>query len=102
MRLRRRLRATMLTAAMAALLLSGCQQKFTRVNYETVYLGMHPEHVRDRLGEPTRRQDGNWLYVHRDPAYQALIRFARGQVASKRWAWGDEPLLRPTTAPAGE
>lgn len=100
---RRRMATVLLAALLAAALLPGCQEKFTRVNYETIYLGMDPDHVRDRLGEPARQWNGNWLYTHRDPAYQALIRFADGQVVAKRWAWGeDESFLQTPPAPGEE
>jgi hypothetical protein len=75
----------MIAAAMLATC-PGCQQKFTRQRYETIYTSMPDWQVRNVLGEPTERSDGEWTYVNKTPYYRAQIRFEKGQVAGKSWS----------------
>ena len=71
-----------------ALLAVGCGgPKFSRVNYETIYLGQPAGAVEDKLGEPTRREEGTWIYVNDEPWYRAVIEFDDGRVADKHWWW---------------
>jgi hypothetical protein len=77
--------------AAGALLAGGCaKESFTRVRYETVYLGQVAEEVEATLGPPDRIEDNRWMYIHREPFYQAIIAFDEGRVVSKQWNW-DRP-----------
>lgn len=78
------LAAVLLVGVFAA----GCGgAEFTRVNYETIYLGQPAGAVEDKLGEPTRREEQTWIYVNDDPWYRAAIEFDDGRVTDKQWWW---------------
>jgi hypothetical protein len=73
---------------LAALLIGGCRQKFTRVNYETIYIGMESQHVRRRIGPPTEAGDRRWVYVNPMPYYRAEILFDQAdRVDGKSWSY---------------
>lgn len=65
----------------------GCQDKFTRQRYETVYLGMPDWQVRRTLGEPSVDANGVWSYVHHQPYYSATIGFENTCVKHKSWSY---------------
>jgi hypothetical protein len=73
----------------------GCQQKFTRQRYETIYTSMPDWQVRDVLGQPARGADDEWTYVNNSPYYRALIRFKDGKVAAKSWSVDRPPASMP-------
>jgi hypothetical protein len=80
--------AVLIVLGATALIAGGCGgQKFTRVNYETIYLGQPADAVEEKLGEPTERSRARWLYVNDQPWYQAVIEFDNGKVIDKRWWW---------------
>ncbi len=74
---------------------AGCQQKFTRQRYETIYLGMPDWEVQGILGDPTGEADGVWSYVHHEPYYSATIQFEESRVKDKRWSY-EKPKRRPS------
>ena len=66
---------------------SGCQGKFTRQRYETIYASMPDWQVRNVLGEPAGQSPRKWTYIHQQPYYHAEIRFAEdGLVSGKSWS----------------
>ena len=74
---------------------AGCQGKFTRQRYETIYLGMPDWEVRGILGDPTAEADGVWSYIHHEPYYSATIQFEESRVKDKRWSY-EKPKHRPS------
>ncbi len=76
---------------------AGCQKKFTRQRYETIYIGMPDRQVRKILGEPHLARGESWRYLHEKPFYKAIIEFENGRVKSKSWS-----LERPSRAPHSE
>ena len=75
----------LVSAALAAGLCAGCQKKFTRPRYETIYIGMPASSVERTLGEPTLESGETWSYINEEPFYQADISFAGGRVTRKAW-----------------
>ena len=85
----------------AAFLCTGCQQKFTRQRYETIYNGMSELDVEKTLGNPDKgggmKCSDTWTYIRRDPGfrYKAVIKFKDGVVVDKAWygpgEMGDHP-----------
>ena len=72
---------------LAAGLCAGCQERFTRQRYETIYVGMPDWQVRNILGEPdVETTKGSWSYVHNEPYYRATFRFDSGSVKDKAWS----------------
>lgn len=65
---------------------AGCQEKFTRQRYETIYVSMPDWQVRNVLGVPARKSTDEWDYVHTEPYYRASIRFKDGSVTDKSWS----------------
>jgi len=93
-------RTTILLAALLALgFLGGCE-KFTPQNYDMVMTGDSKEHVNMVLGKPQYPQSDLWMYVHRNPYYQAKIYFQDDKVAKKEWAnqetFFDKAAPKPT------
>jgi len=81
-----------LTCLIVMCLTGGCtQNKFTRVNYETLAVGMPAEEVRDILGNPKAEFSDTWTYINDMPFYKAEIKFKDGRVADM--AWQDERQL---------
>ena len=82
------MRAAMLMGLLGVMVLGGCaREPFTRVRYETIYLGQVAEEVKATLGEPDRVEGDRWVYTHRDPFYQAILLFEDGRVVEKQWSW---------------
>ncbi|HDZ22264.1 hypothetical protein LCGC14_0274890 [marine sediment metagenome] len=80
-------RITSLTLALTvvlAMLLAGCN-KFTRVRYETVYVGQPDWEVTKTLGEPMVRFSDEWVYENEKPWYKAIIKFEGNKVSGKSW-----------------
>ena len=77
---------SMMCAVRLLVSLCGCQPKFTRQRYETIYIGMPAEQVRQVLGEPDATDSQCWSYLNEMPYYKAIFHFADGQVASKSWS----------------
>lgn len=79
------LRLTLLLAMLAA----GCGgAKFTRQNYETIYMGMPQERVETILGKPASQRGPLWIYHHETPFYSAAIRFdEERKVREKSWTY---------------
>jgi len=74
----------------AGMVCGGCQERFTRQMFDTIYIGQPDYAVRRTLGEPESRSDGTWTYVHRRPYYRAVIDFKNNRVISKKWSY-DRP-----------
>ena len=74
-----------LAMVLAGSLLAGCRNKFTRVNYETIYIGQDQHSVRKAIGKPDRKTDDEWVYENHRPFYQAVITFEEGAVVDKEW-----------------
>ena len=70
---------------LTGLALGGCRNRFTRVNYETIYIGQDPPSVRKAIGKPDRQTDTEWVYEHNRPFYRAVITFNEGAVSDKIW-----------------
>ena len=80
-------KATILLAAVLLVCLcAGCQQKFTRQQYETIYVGMPDWQVRNVLGQATVTHGDAWAYVNESPYYRATIEFENSHVTGKRWS----------------
>ncbi len=71
--------------------LAGCQQKFTRQNYDTIYIGQPAQQVEMTLGKPDVKFDSQWNYINEEPFYKAIIKIENGKVADKSWA--DERVI---------
>jgi hypothetical protein len=90
----------MLTVVMvAAAGLGGCQNNFTRPNYDTVYVGQKDWQVQQTLGSPHENFGDRWVYNHDQPYYHAEIAFKDGCVASKSWS---ENRSSSVSQPAGD
>jgi hypothetical protein len=86
----------LLTAALLAGLCTGCQEKFTRPRYDTIYVGMSEVDVERTLGAPAVKFSDSWSYRHDEPYYKAVIQFREGRVTDKSWydekgEMGDHP-----------
>jgi len=85
-------------AVLAAGLCAGCQEKFTRQRYETIYVGQPAAEVELTLGEPKAKFSDSWSYIHEDPFYKAIIKFSSGRVSDKAWydehEMGENPDLK--------
>jgi hypothetical protein len=78
-----------------ASLAAGCaRQRFTRQNFETLYVGMPAASVERKLGEPDRRLGDRWVYVSERPYYRAEVLFRNGRVAEMDWSY-DRPVGPP-------
>ena len=75
----------LVTGLLASGLCAGCQQKFTRQRFETIYVAMPDWQVRNVLGEPAEVDAEQWTYVHEVPYYRATVTFKDGLVADKNW-----------------
>ena len=92
-------------AGLAVLLLAGagaapgCHgRRFTRENYETLYVGQPAWAIERKLGEPDRRGEGVWYYEREKPYYQrAEVHFDNGKATRFEWSY-DRPEEAP---PAG-
>jgi len=83
----RRCRIIILAACLLALsLCNGCQEKFTRQRYETIYVTMPDWQVRNVLGDPAEADGDQWTYVHEVPYYRATVTFKDGLVVDKSWS----------------
>ena len=89
-----------LVILLAGALLGGCGNGFTRVNYETIYVGQDEHSVQKAIGKPDRKTEGLWIYEHDHPFYQAIITFEDGLVSRKEWIPSRDAL--PDTAPDAE
>jgi len=72
----------------------GCQGKFTRQRYETIYTSMPDWQVRNVLGEPADQSPDKWTYVHQQPYYLAEIRFTEGGLVSGK-SWSTDKSQEP-------
>jgi hypothetical protein len=70
---------------LAGSLLGGCRNKFTRVNYESIYVGQDAPSVRKTIGKPDTKTDSEWIYENDRPFYRAVISFSEGAVSDKEW-----------------
>ena len=68
-------------------LCAGCQQgRFTRENYDTIYVTQPAREVERIMGPPERSAPEHWDYVRRRPVHcEARIWFHDGNVARKEW-----------------
>lgn len=73
-------------AVLAAVLCQGCQEKFTRANYDMVFTGQPTGEVKQMLGRPYATFNDEWVYIHEGPFYKANIVFTDGRVSGKRWS----------------
>jgi len=74
-------------------LCGGCQQKFTRQRYETIYVSMPDWQVREVLGAPAEGNGDQWTYVNDMPYYRAAVAFKDGRVVGKSWST-EKPVAR--------
>jgi hypothetical protein len=72
--------------ALLAGLVAGCE-RFTRQNYETLFVGQQETEVRQVLGEPRLRTPTVWIYEHDHPYYKAVLRFGEGKLVGKTWTF---------------
>jgi len=92
------IRLLLVASAVGACLIAGCEQKFTRQKFETVYVGMPDYAVEQKLGRPQETTPDKWAYTGRRPYYRVEIIFRDGRVVETKW--GSEPATRPNDAPA--
>jgi hypothetical protein len=79
----------------AVLSATGCAPaRFTRPNYETVYIGQPAYAVADTLGRPHEERGNTWIYRHETPFYMARITFRNNRVIDKKWYY-ERPISRP-------
>lgn len=90
--------AALLAAAVIVLAagVAGCQSKFSRQAFETVYVGQPAADVEKTLGEPTVRYEDQWRYVTDFPYAMGTVFFEDGKVVRKTWV-----NERPSAEPAG-
>jgi hypothetical protein len=81
-----------------ALCAVGCQEKFTRPRYETIYIGQPAAQVERTLGQPEAKFSDTWTYIHETPFYKAIIKFENSRVVDKAWydseQFGTHPDLK--------
>lgn len=77
--------AIVIVAAAILAGVAGCQEKFTRQRYETIYIGQPEFEVEKTLGEPTAKFSDTWTYIHDKPFYKAIVEFDSGRVTDKTW-----------------
>ncbi len=75
---------------LAAVATAGCQDKFSRQNYETVYVGMVPREVKQVLGRPDEKTPETWTYRRERPCEIAVIDFKDCRVTKKQWYVSEE------------
>jgi hypothetical protein len=85
----------------------GCQEKFTRQRYETIYIGQPAPQVERTLGDPEAKFSDTWTYIHETPFYKAIIKFENGRVVDKAWYDSEQfdthpDLKRPDERPGGQ
>lgn len=90
--------ALLVMLTLATLSCLGCRDEFTRERYETLYEGQPAWDVAETLGEPTRRENGKWVYLRTEsPICSAWIFFEDGRLVDKRWFYS----LPPESSSAG-
>jgi len=82
----RRITRLLLAVFLLAGLCCGCQGKFTRQRYETIYPTMPDWKVREILGKPDAESQDRWTYLHQCPYYKAVIHFEDSRVKEKSWS----------------
>ena len=101
MQVQRSLLTGMLLAAVL-LPLVGCEKKFTRSRFDTLYVGQEAWEVTETLGTADARFSDEWHYIHdeKDGYYKAVITFdPNKRISHKRWidpeadVWEDPPLV---------
>ncbi|HAU36909.1 MAG TPA: hypothetical protein DCX07_04245 [Phycisphaerales bacterium] len=85
----------LLVVGALALVCTGCEKKFTRQRFDTIYVGQPEMEVELTLGEPTAKFSDSWSYINDEPFYKAVISFEKGRVTDKAWydehEMGDHP-----------
>jgi hypothetical protein len=76
----------LVTATLLAALPTGCGPKFTRVDYETIFVGQQQWDVQQAIGEPTSTIGSKWIYENDMPFYKAVIWFEGARVTKKAWS----------------
>ena len=91
-----------IVAMLTAMLLVGCQQRFTRVRYEFISLHMSGDQVIDAIGHPESQTPDTWTYVNRKGEYyRAIIRFDKnGRVTDRAWYISRPAATQPAAKPA--
>jgi outer membrane protein assembly factor BamE (lipoprotein component of BamABCDE complex) len=94
-------------AVLGGVFLTGCAEKFTRMRYDSVYIGQSKEGVEATLGNTPYRFSDTWTYVHDEPHYRAVIKFdAEGKVSDKAWydakEFGTHPDSKAPPVPGGK
>ncbi len=80
-------RTLILVALLLAGSLAGCS-RFTRQNYETIYVGQPAWDVERAMGRPTAIEGEEWVYLHEAAPYRrAVIRLVNGKVVGKSWSY---------------
>jgi len=82
---------TLVAVVAVSSVLAGCQQKFTRQNYDTIYIGQPAHQVEMSLGKPDVQFSNEWNYINEEPFYKAIIKIQDGKVVDKSWA--DEQVI---------
>lgn len=102
-------RHILLTAAIGAIcILGGCfkSEKFTKPNYDTIYVGQYAPDVLETLGQPTQQTQYVWTWIHQRPYYKACIKVDQGRVIGKNWTYDKEgeasTMPSITSKPAGK
>jgi hypothetical protein len=78
--------AAIIAAGLLTALPIGCGPKFTRVDYETVFVGQQQWEVQQALGTPHASIGNTWIYENDMPFYKAVIWFEDGRVTRKAWS----------------
>ncbi len=99
-------RNILLAMAIAAcgVLSLGCfsGEKFTKPNFDTIYVGQNAGDVMQTLGQPTQQSEYVWTYIHNRPYYKGCIKVDQGRVIGKTWTYDKEgeATTMPTSKPA--
>ena len=95
-----RARILMVAVLLSGFAIGGCTgQKFTRQQYDTLYVGQPPGGVYESLGEPQERRGDVWMYVNDRPFYRAAIVFEDDRLAKKFWTTDRNKPLPPEPCP---
>ena len=96
-----RARISMVVILLSGFAIGGCTgPKFTRQQYDTLYIGQPPGAVYASLGEPQEMRGDVWVYVNDRPFYRAVIVFEDDQLAKKSWTIDRNAPLPTEPCPA--
>ena len=89
-------RNILLAMAIAAcgVLSLGCfsGEKFTKPNFDTIYVGQNAGDVMQTLGQPTQQSEYVWTYIHNRPYYKGCIKVGAEGSGQDSFSRGGPPI----------